>query len=433
MTNQPYAGTLPLSTVRVRPRSTLRSLILIVIILFVGVILFFRWRDADPHIVVPEPTMPGPNGFDTFVRAGSLADSSLGKTDLTSPDVSIDQKHIAVVENWETLRMLREGLALPYMAPPPRSFNAGMPYFASFRSLARLLLADAQVKESEGDYAGAAQADLDTMRLGVMMPRGSSLIGKIVGITWEAMGRRDLWQEVPHLRAAEASDAASRLRTIGGSSTSWASTLQEEKWDTSAALLKEMRKPGWQTALLDEMVPDVAAKRLLARLRLFPYSKRQIMRSYTAYMDAAIEDARLPYSRSRRGRRLPNDPINQAILPISSLDTFGYAMDQTENSMLEVALALHAYDLDHAGYPGRLEDLVPRYLSSVPIDPFGGAHSLRYYRDGANYVLYSVGPNARDDGGDQSTLPAGYLPPPADRKSVQRLSGGDIVAGVDLQ
>ncbi|MFN9369813.1 MAG: hypothetical protein ACK6CT_13785 [Planctomycetia bacterium] len=50
-------------------------------------------------------------------------------------------------------------------------------------------------------------------------------------------------------------------------------------------------------------------------------------------------------------------------------------------------------------YPERLDDLVPRYLPAVPIDPFPDK-PLIYERRGDGYLLASVGQNGVFDGGD---------------------------------
>jgi hypothetical protein len=45
-----------------------------------------------------------------------------------------------------------------------------------------------------------------------------------------------------------------------------------------------------------------------------------------------------------------------------------------------------------------LAELAPSYLETVPVDPFDG-QPLRYRTQGAGYVLYSIGPDLKDDGG----------------------------------
>jgi hypothetical protein len=66
-----------------------------------------------------------------------------------------------------------------------------------------------------------------------------------------------------------------------------------------------------------------------------------------------------------------------------------------------VALAAERYRLAHGDWPRSLTDLVPAYLPAVPLDPFDG-QPLRYRRTGTGAVIYSVGEDGRDDGGDPS-------------------------------
>lgn len=63
-------------------------------------------------------------------------------------------------------------------------------------------------------------------------------------------------------------------------------------------------------------------------------------------------------------------------------------------------IALERYRLKHGGYPDTLDALVPDFLAAVPVDWFDGK-PLKYrpLPDG-QYLLYSVGRDGRDDGGD---------------------------------
>ena len=70
---------------------------------------------------------------------------------------------------------------------------------------------------------------------------------------------------------------------------------------------------------------------------------------------------------------------------------------QSEN-LAHLAFALAIYRAEHGQYPDRLDALVPKYAPEVPRDRFAG-EPLRYRRTGADYILYSVGENGRDDGG----------------------------------
>ena len=78
---------------------------------------------------------------------------------------------------------------------------------------------------------------------------------------------------------------------------------------------------------------------------------------------------------------------------------------------------------------------MPQYLQAVPTDPFALSGPLRYKLAGAKPLLYSVGPDGKDDGGKaifDRTIPAPTTPEAADRRhAVQENSVGDIVAGVN--
>jgi hypothetical protein len=75
-------------------------------------------------------------------------------------------------------------------------------------------------------------------------------------------------------------------------------------------------------------------------------------------------------------------------------------------TLTRTAAALAAWRADQPSgspaYPERLDDLVPRYLPAVPVDPFADT-PLIYERRGDGYLLASVGQNGVYDGGDDMT------------------------------
>jgi hypothetical protein len=61
---------------------------------------------------------------------------------------------------------------------------------------------------------------------------------------------------------------------------------------------------------------------------------------------------------------------------------------------------LKRYELRNHRLPDKLNELVPEYLKSVPIDCMDG-QPLRYRQNAdGTFLLYSVGPNGKDDGGN---------------------------------
>jgi hypothetical protein len=76
----------------------------------------------------------------------------------------------------------------------------------------------------------------------------------------------------------------------------------------------------------------------------------------------------------------------------------------TNRRAAAITLALRLYHVDHGEFPERLQDLVGTYLPTVPADPYAPEDQPFAYRR-SPLLLYSVGRNGRDDGGN-ITVPA---------------------------
>ncbi len=67
----------------------------------------------------------------------------------------------------------------------------------------------------------------------------------------------------------------------------------------------------------------------------------------------------------------------------------------------QIALLLKAYRARHGRYPATLEQLQEYAGYELPLDPFSG-EAFVYRREGKGFLIYSWGPNLKDDGGQQS-------------------------------
>lgn len=82
-----------------------------------------------------------------------------------------------------------------------------------------------------------------------------------------------------------------------------------------------------------------------------------------------------------------------------------------------------------------MAQLTPADLPGVPTDPFAASGPLKYRKTGASYILYSVGPDGRDDGGRAVFRDPVLFGTSFGRKThdyVQMIDTGDIVAGVNV-
>ncbi len=78
---------------------------------------------------------------------------------------------------------------------------------------------------------------------------------------------------------------------------------------------------------------------------------------------------------------------------------------EVARNIVVTAIALKRYELQNHHLPNALDELVPNFLKTVPVD-FMDGKSLRY-RPNADglFLLYSVGENGVDDGGNPSYEP----------------------------
>ena len=102
----------------------------------------------------------------------------------------------------------------------------------------------------------------------------------------------------------------------------------------------------------------------------------------------------------------PGRALADMLMPVLSIMFEITACSTASARAVDAVIAVERFRRDNGRLPTTLEELVPKFLPKVPIDPYDGK-PLRYaVRDG-QYVIYSVGKNRVDDGGhgDESCEP----------------------------
>jgi hypothetical protein len=98
---------------------------------------------------------------------------------------------------------------------------------------------------------------------------------------------------------------------------------------------------------------------------------------------------------SQRGKLIGQIMVALFVPGVNAVQmAFDRSLQQQSN--LRIAFALAAYRSEHNNYPSQLTELAPKYLRQVPLDLFSGK-TLPYSTSGGGYLLYSVGPNGKDD------------------------------------
>ena len=377
-----------------------------------------------PDVVIPPLHVPTPNAFDVFVQAGKMTEKdgdAISDAYLPRPGKALSraEKEVVLARNAPALALLRRGLTIPYRdASGPRSFDTKFPQYAQFRTLTRLMVLEGDVKRENGDTEGAAQSYADAVVFGHTLLQGAPLIGHLVGRACEAIGRKPLWKMVDTMDAQTARQTARRLESaFDAHPGSMADTLAEEKlWGQSYIMEFFTKKtPGFSLA------------------GAF-WSKRTTMNNYTTYMDQSIAGARQPYQVQPKLPPEPTDILNQNFLPSLAPARYKSESNNTQNALLVAALAVQAFRAEHKGaYPETLSALVPAYLSHVPDDPLSyPVAPLRYKRTGTGYVLYSVGPDGKDDAAVPALNDSESGITAKSKYYSTATSKGDIVSGVNL-
>ncbi len=96
--------------------------------------------------------------------------------------------------------------------------------------------------------------------------------------------------------------------------------------------------------------------------------------------------------------KLAGEIVVYLLLPAVQKVQLARDRDEQLQRNLHLAFALAAYRADHGAYPRKLDDLAPTYIAAVPDDLFTGK-ALTYLMERDSYLLYSFGPNGRDDQG----------------------------------
>jgi hypothetical protein len=129
--------------------------------------------------------------------------------------------------------------------------------------------------------------------------------------------------------------------------------------------------------------------------------------AYLRWTTALVEVAKTPtetHDEQLQKLPQPSQPLPALIAGLTRGDDPAKLARDFNRTLAElrcatVALAAERFLQAEHRRPERPEDLVPRYLTAVPVDPFDG-QPLRWRRLPDGLVIYSVGPDHKDDGGN---------------------------------
>jgi hypothetical protein len=361
---------------------------------------------------ITTPVVPKSNGYDDIVRAARMCATLRNRGPLnampaTMPKLEPGLAAAVAAESRPVVALVRIGLRKDCMCPPLRTMsqvtNGHMGDYTAIRDLARVLVGTAKHYEFTAKYGAAASILLDANEVGVATSRGGGFIDMLVGAAVEAIATRDIERVIPRLPASDLDRAAARLDRIAARRSPLPDVFIEEMNRLTVMALPTLRalRP---VGPLASLVPQ--------------WNIAGAIRQERARFIAFAQECRLPFTgKSNVGQPYPAWPglsANDLVKMRAKYETMTAVL-----AILRTETALYRYRAEHTRFPGSLTELVPAELARVPDDPFGGKAGvpLRYRpaQGGSAFLLYSVGPDMRDDGGSPLRFDRG--------------STGDLVAG----
>lgn len=316
----------------------------------------------------------------------------------------------------------RDRLYFPMMSEgqPATLLKVDYVYLSPMREIANALKARALLRLGAKDFDGFRRDTIALLRLGRLAAQAPTLIQKLVATGCEALA-------LSTVQAAAGSTALTPEQC---------EQLANDLCDLPAARpLSDCFKYAERFQMLDYLVMcavhgPVQAARLMsgdgANVKPIDTSGKDwnaALRKVNGWYDRLVEaggkstwaersQAADAVSRDLDKLESKYSGLFRAFMPIEDrmlmilLPSMGRAY-QTETRVAvardeaQIALALRAYQAREGRYPEQLAALTPKYLKAVPMDRFSEQALVYRVEGGTGYVLYSVGPNGKDDGGEE--------------------------------
>ena len=293
---------------------------------------------------VPTPSasgIPSANGYDDLLAAAYQLRKTLDPTrDLTkAPDEEVRE---ALEANREALAKAREALGRDCFVPlqyEPAQIQLALDRASALRGLARLMMAEWRLAESEGRRPDAVRFSTDLIRLGQATGRGGLLVESLTGLAIETLGLDALARIMPGMTEAELAESLRSLVNLERTAEPFPAIAERER----------------------EFAHEAHGVQMRLALAVSPQMKKMLQDS----LDAAQE---------------------------------GFLRVQTKRRLLTVELAIRLYRIREGADPAALTALTPSILRDSPLDPYTG-DPLVYRPSPTGHLLYSVGPDGDDDGG----------------------------------
>jgi len=316
----------------------------------------------------------------------------------------------ALASNREALAGWDAAVKLPDLQVPESSFGDLVPYLAEWKRLAHVAEIRENVLLHNGQDKEAFDRIPDHVQLGQQMQNAHGpLIDYLVGAAVRSMGLSQMEHSVgkTHLTPNQLKDYIRQLGLNSDEeSVAFANTIKAE-YQYQIGMLDAMNRGKMTNSIAGGYTPRVSPWWPVFN---FSQTKALFAKEDNRLVQAAphhFNEAQLPDLVSNQpsiaSMYFSGNPVGQILFYMSMPAVIpSLAVKSKGNTQLQATrtiLALRAYQLTNGKLPPDLNALVPEFLDAVPLDDFDG-QSLRYSAE--KKIVYSVGQNLKDDGGNDS-------------------------------
>jgi hypothetical protein len=360
--------------------------------------------------------------------------------DLSDFDKSLSEARELMYSNADVLALVRQARHLPDVAWSARLGNPESGAFrgSQQRSLARLLWLAVSYHFRTGDHASAVATMQDYLAFNKAVDSYPTLISSLVAWACYDLSFSLIEEYGGDLGVADAGEGSEAIVTPASreqvQELAWALLSEQSMHENVVRSYHGARSSLFHTLETGKLL-DWTSAQSLGPLDCSPFKQVVTFVLHPVLVLDTARDARYYTLASEAvaeptwpeaARHFQAEPVNAHLLyrltrPITHTQ-FGTGNRSMQRSvqvffktlarrrMAATALAIQLYAADHGKRPAELTALVPRYIGELPRDPFAiSGGSLGYRPLAERALLYSVGPDGRDNEGQVVRGPDGRL------------------------
>jgi len=313
-------------------------------------------------------------------------------------------------ENEQMFEHLAKGMVCSRIEIPEIvGFEQEMPYLRQWRRIARLSKVRALHLSKNGREKEAFEEAIRIVEFGQMIERSrGALIHYLVGRAVKKVGLETLREMLADTKLSEGT-LLSHIEVLAGLMADEGALANAFRVEYSASAdavdsvaAGKKGSLGLQKLPTGIMFKPNKTKRMIAEtLRLIIEGTGKTFKEYTQEVSPRLAKYSADKYDSKVKLLLSGNTVGVVIyhmlMPALGGTTRAKCMENVSVAATRLLIALKCYKMKTGELPQTLDALVPEYIDKIPADDFDG-EPMRYSRE--KKLIYSVGEDLQDDGGD---------------------------------